>query len=189
MEDRQLSVPGLPWGWGVTADDLTHVFPCAELLAGPVRSLYRAIDVDASADLAYRWLCQMRVAPYSYDLIDNLGKRSAQTLTPGADDLEVGMAMMVFRITSFEPGVHFSGLTLPQAEKLYGKLAVTYLVVPRGETASRIVVRIDAAKGGLLSRFRSWLLGWGDLVMMRTQLLNLKALAERDQAAFVTAAA
>jgi len=78
---------------------------------------------------------------------------------------------------------------LPQAEKLYGKLAVTYLVVPRGETTSRIVVRIDAAKGGLLSRFRSWLLGWGDLVMMRKQLLNLKALAERDQAAFVTAAA
>ena len=70
----------------------------------------------------------MRVAPYSYDLIDNLGERSAQTRTPGADDLEVGMAMMVFRITSFEPGVHFSGLTLPQAEKLYGKLAVTYLV-------------------------------------------------------------
>ena len=131
----------------------------------------------------------MRVAPYSYDLIDNLGKRSPQTLTAGADDLEVGMAMMVFRITSFEPGVHFSGLTLPRAEKMYGKLAVTYLVVPRSETASRIVVRIDAADGGLLSRFRSWLLGWGDLVMMRKQLLNLKALAERDQAAVVTAPA
>ncbi len=189
MQERQPAVPGLPWGWGITADDLTRDYPCAGLLDGPVRSLYRAIDVDANPDLTYRWLCQMRLAPYSYDLLDNLGKRSPQTLTPGADELEVGMALMVFRITSFESGVHFTGVTLPRATKIYGRLAVTYLVVPRGETSSRIVVRIDAAEGGVLSRLRSWLIGWGDLVMMRKQLRNLKALAERDQAALETAPA
>jgi hypothetical protein len=43
-----------------------------------------------------------------------------------------------------------------------------------------MVCRLTSAAGGWLGRFRGWLLGWGDLVMMRKQLLNLKGLAERD---------
>lgn len=188
VADSQTPMPGLPWAWDLRPDDLEIDFPCDGLIDGPVRSLYRAVDVEANAELAYRWLCQMRLAPYSYDFLDNFGRRSPQTLTPGADDLEVGMRMMVFRITSFERGVHITGLTTPGAARMYGVLAGTYLVVPRSAEASRIVMRVDTPARGLLNTVRSNLLAWGDLVMMRKQLLNLKSLAERDQAALARAA-
>jgi hypothetical protein len=39
-------------------------------------------------------------------------------------------------------------------------------------------VRLDVGGGGLTGRLRTLPLAWGDLVMMRRQLLTLKHLAE-----------
>ena len=51
-------------------------FPCDRHLADHDGAYWRAIDVEAPAPLVFRWLCQLRVTPYSYDLLDNLGRRS-----------------------------------------------------------------------------------------------------------------
>ena len=61
--------------WGSSPDERA-AYPCDGLIESPERVLFRAIDVDAPAPLVFRWLCQMRVAPYSYDWVDNF--RSAQ---------------------------------------------------------------------------------------------------------------
>jgi hypothetical protein len=145
--------------------------------------LTRAISVRAPVGLTWRWLCQIAVAPYSYDWIDNLGRRSPQVLSPGVDDLEVGQRMaFVFRLVSFAAPQQWTAITTRSGQRLFGPVALTYAAEPDPD-GSRIVCRLAAGRGGPLGRLRMRALAWGDLVMMRRQLLNLKALAERDATA------
>jgi len=69
---------------------------------------------------------------------------------------------------------------VPRAARLFGAVAVTYAVEPVTDTSCRMVCRFTVSQGGPLDWLRSRALAWGDLVMVRRELLNLKALAERD---------
>ena len=170
---------GLPMVWGATPEEAGRHYPADDLVPGALR-LTRAISVRAPAALTWAWLCQVAVAPYSYDWIDNLGRQSPEVLTPGADDLEVGQTMaMVFRLTSYDDGHQWTAITAPRGRLLFGPVAITYAAEPDGPD-SRIVCRLAVAAGNPLTRARAHALAWGDLVMMRRQFLNLKALAERD---------
>jgi hypothetical protein len=164
--------------WGDTAVERSVPLPCDELVPGDVLVVNRAIDVAAPAAVTFRWLCQLRVAPYSYDLLDNRGRRSPRTLTPGLDQLAVGQRMCrIFTLDSFTPG---SMLTLrvsdPLARRLFGDVAITYAVIPTGPDTSRILARVRSAG---LDPIRRHVLTWGDLIMMRKQLHTFAALAAR----------
>ena len=179
------SVLSIAHTWGSTPAERAVSLPCDRHLASFDDALFRAVDVSASPSIVFRWLCQLRVAPYSYDWIDNWGRESPRTLTPGLDQLTLGQRVMtIFELVDFERGCHLT-LVLRRGRWLFVDIAGTYLVSPRAPTGSRIVVK-------LLVRYphRAWLgwlrrvcLPWGDLVMMRKQLLTLKALAEADHAA------
>ncbi|HEX6569385.1 MAG TPA: hypothetical protein VF015_09475 [Acidimicrobiales bacterium] len=170
--------PGLPFCWGATAAEVADDYPCAGLAPAPYRSIWRAVDVAAPAAVTWRWLRQVKVAPYSYDWIDNLGRRSPRTLTAGLADIAVGDELMVFRVVAAEPGREFTGVMTPRAERLFGQISGTYRVTPVDDERSRLVVRLDISVRGLADRLRALPLAWGDLVMMRKQLLTLKHLAE-----------
>ena len=163
-------------GWGSTAEERGEKLACDDLVPDPKLILLRAVDIDAPRPLVYRWLCQLRYAPYSYDLIDNLGRRSPQELTPAAERLELGQRMVaIFKLAHFEPDEQ---LTLESRSRLLGHVALTYLVRDRGADASRLVLRIAWGPPRLPGARQA--LALGDLVMSRRQLLNLKRLAERD---------
>jgi hypothetical protein len=176
----------MPWPpsvehWGSTASERAEDYPCNRLVDPADQALFRAVDVRAPAATTFRWLCQLRAAPYSYDKLDNLGRRSPQTLTPGLEQLEAGQRLQtIFRLIEFEPG---RSMTMLSRGPIFGRLACTYRADDCGEGRSRIVVKLivaypEAPHGRLLR-----LIGPpGDLVMMRRQLLNLKALAEQQAA-------
>jgi hypothetical protein len=168
--------------WGSTPAERAASYPCDRHLSNPEAVLFRAVDVAAPAAVGFRWLCQLRAAPYSYDLLDNFGRRSPQRLTPGLERLEVGQRLMtIFRLVEFDPG---RSLTVYSSGRLLGDVACTYEVSRRGEGASRLVLKILARfpRGPRGTAMRV-LLPPGDLLMARRQLLNLKGLAERSVAA------
>jgi len=171
--------------WGVTTAERDRAYPCDALLPGPADRLLRGVDVAAPADVVYRWVCQFRVAPYSYDWIDNLGRRSPRRPLPWCWDLEVGQTFSrIFTLESFVVGEHLTVRMAPgTGARAFGDLALTYAVVPVGPERSRLLAVIRAPKPtNRLVALRSWLLGWGDLLMMRKQLLTFAAFAAREHA-------
>jgi hypothetical protein len=160
--------------WGATVEERALPLDCDRLLADARVRPHRALSVDAPAPIVFRWLCQLKLAPYSYDLIDNFGRTSPRELTPGAERLEIGQRFMsIFSLTAFAADEQ---ITLRAR-----RTAVTYAVLACGER-TRLVVRVLFAPGGpgVIATPTARALALGDLVMMRKQLLTLKALSERD---------
>lgn len=174
--------PAVVREWGSTPAERERSYPCDRVMPQGNDTMFRAVSVAAPAPLVFRWLCQMRVAPYSYDLLDNLGRRSPQELTPGLDELEVGQRVMIFKLVDFEPD---RSLTLFSRGQVFGNVVTTYAVEPDGLDSSRLIVKlvVDYSNMGPQRHLMSRILPPGDLVMMRRQLLNFKRLAERDAAA------
>jgi len=86
-------------------------YPCDQLIERPEASLYRGVTIEASSEVVFRWLCQMRAAPYSYDWIDNCCRQSPRELTPGLDNLVVGQDVMgIFDLVEFERNRHLEAL-------------------------------------------------------------------------------
>jgi hypothetical protein len=168
--------------WGSTAQERSGRLPCDALVAERDTALFRAVDVDASSEVVFRWLCQLRVAPYSYDLLDNRGRRSPQHLIAGLEHLEAGQRVMrIFRLVDFEWG---RSLTLLSTGTVFGRVAATYSVEQLAPGRSRLLAKLRIAeREGLRWLPLRVLLPAGDLVMARRQLLNLKALAERTEGA------
>ena len=86
--------------------------------------------------------------------------------------------MTIFRLVSFEEG---RSITLDSTTAVFGRVAGTYMVVPTDTNRSRLVVKLMfSTPPGLLGSLMRRVLPAGDLLMMRKQLLTLKALAQRD---------
>ena len=174
--------------WGTKQEERRLAFPCDNLILQADDALYRGVTVNASPKTVFRWLCQMRIAPYSYDWLDNGGRQSPRELTPGLENLAIGQDVMrIFKLSGFEEDRH---LTLrlkgnSRASQTFGDIALSYVLVPVDDGSSRscrLLVKLMAKyPRGLYGRMMRVLLPWGDLIMMRRQLLNLKRLAEETE--------
>lgn len=165
--------------WGTTPRERERTFGCDDYLADARTVCWRGVDVHAPAATVFRRLCQLRVAPYSYDWIDNLGRRSPQELTAGLEHLALGQRFMsIFELVAFTPDREITLRT--RSRSPFGDVAVSYAVEPRGDDGCRLLAKLRWRISGLPGRLLVRPAAWADLVMMRRQFLNLKGLAESD---------
>lgn len=160
--------------WGVTDSETLRHHPCDDFIVSPALRAWRGVRVEAPAAAVWPWLAQVRVAPYSYDWIDNLGRRSPQQLL-GLPDPRVGEAFTTAggrkrgRILSVDPGEQLTGTIM--------SAFMSYVLVAEERSATRLLMKVVMQT----NRWTALGLSVGDLVMARRQLLNLKQLAEHHQ--------
>jgi hypothetical protein len=88
--------------------------------------------------------------------------------------------MGIFGLVDYETDRHVTLRIKPAsaAERAFGDIRGTYLVLAAGEGCRLLVKLLAKYPAYLPGKIAGRLLPWGDLVMMRRQLLNLKRLAE-----------
>ncbi len=175
-----------PWHsrWGATDDEVMLPMPGDELIENPTFDVTRAITIRACPEEIWPWIVQIgygRAGFYSYDLLDNLGKPSADRIIPELQAIEVGTWIPMsgkvtdetaFRVTAFEPN----------SWMLWEKAASTWAwkLVPVDDESTRLIIRLKC--------FYRWtrptiisdliLMEIGDFPMMRKLMLGIKQRAE-----------
>lgn len=162
--------------WGVSGGEVARRYPCDGFVTSPALQAWRGVSVEAGAGVVWAAVGQVRVAPYAYDWVDNLGRRSPRELV-GLAEPQVGERFTTAggrelgRIVSVEAGVQLTG-------SIMGAF-MSYVLVPQDHRTTRLLLKVVRQNG----RWSAPWLSVGDLVMARRQLLNLKLLAERHQRA------
>ena len=158
--------------WGVTDDEVARRFPCDEWTRTPTLVAWRGVTVNTSADDLWPWVAQVRLAPYSYDWIDNRGRRSPRTVV-GLPEPAVGdpftrsAGVDLGLILSVEPPYQLTG-------RIAGVVISYVLEQPTSAAVTRLLMKLSGHVAWPLAP----LLSLGDLIMARRQLLNWKRLAE-----------
>ena len=175
-------------GWGTDDSIRTREWECQKYVPEPNETFFRGVRVAAPKEMIFRWMCQLRVAPYSYDWVDNAGRQSPRVPTPGAARLTVGQrTLIIFRIAEFTDGESITLRVAPIWRWLWGDVTCTYKVLDNGDgtcglylalAASSVPGKIMGPTG--LFYIRKFFFPWGELMMVRKQLLTLKMLSERQ---------
>ena len=158
--------------WGVLDAETTLRYGCDDFVPEPTLEAWRGVTVGASPEAVWPWLVQVRVAPYSYDWIDNRGRRSPRRLLD-LPEPQVGDAFTTSgrrelgRIVAVEQGRQLTAT-------IWGAF-MSYRLVSEADT-TRLLLKVVTSS----SRWIVPALSVGDLVMARRQLLNLKELAEEE---------
>jgi hypothetical protein len=157
--------------WGVSAAEVARSYPCDAVVPRPAVQAWRGVSIAAAPSTVWPWVVQIRLAPYSYDWLDNLGRRSPQELRRLGDpqpgqNFTTAIGRPMGEVLSVDPGVQLTG-------RIAGAV-LSYLVVPQNGS-TRLLLKI------VMAGFRAAapIITVGDLVMARRQLLNLKRLAEK----------
>jgi hypothetical protein len=157
----------------VSGSETALHFDCDDLLSAPDLELWRGVTVQATPGAVWPWLTQIRIAPYSYDWIDNRGRRSPRSLL-GLPEPRVGEAFttsagrQMGRILAIDDGRQLTGTILGAF--------MSYRLIPAGQQKTRLLLKIVMST----NRGIAPILSVGDLIMARRQLLNLKELAEAE---------
>jgi len=166
--------------------------PGDQLIPDPIGSLTHAITIACPRREVWPWLAQMgagdRAGWYSYDRLDNGGRRSAERITRDLQGIAIGSVFPAlpgttdgFTVVQYQPE---SSLVLGWTPVANTAPAVTWAFVLEelDERRTRLIVRARGAQGYRFHGLPPWigvaLIRLGHFVMERKQLLGIAARAE-----------
>ena len=130
------------------------------------------ISINASTDKIWPWLVQMgngRAGWYSYDWLDNLGKKSFDYVDENLQNIEIGQKISIFTVANFKENEF---LTLDYSENCN----MTWFLKPQNEKTILITrLRVKGPKWLL-----KYTLGPGHLLMQLKQFKELKKRIEKN---------
>ena len=169
--------------WGTTPDEIHSPVVGDELFADATLTATRSITIAAQPSDVFPWIRQMglgRAGWYSYDLIDNFGRKSATSIHDEWQSVNAGDKIpagpISFTATIVTPP-HSFVLEIKNGKRLNPRLHFTLAYelreVPEGtRLVTRMRSRINLPGGRLIENL---FLGPGDGIMLRRQLLTIAA--------------
>ena len=167
--------------WGSTTEEINGAVVGDDLCPNSHVNATRSITIAAPSDEVFPWIRQMgfgRAGWYSYDWIDNLGRKSATRVHDEWQHIQSGDVIpagpISFVAAIVEPSHAFVlQITSGKPAKPWLNFTLAYELRP-DEEGTRLVTRMRSnisVPGGSL--FEHLILAPGDGLMVRRQLLNL----------------
>jgi hypothetical protein len=171
--------------WGATEAEIAGPMPGDERLPGASFTATRAITMRARPEHVWPWLVQIgfnRAGWYSYDLLDNLGRRSADRVIPELQAISIGDWIPMAGTITEQTAFRVEAFERPRM-LLWAKPDSTWVwsLVPIDGARTRVVSRLRCRHrpGTILGLAGVLLMELGDFPMFRKLLLNLRQRAER----------
>ena len=176
-----------PWQlkWGATSEEVSRSMPGDDVVAVPTFSATRAVTVNAPSEAVWPWLLQIgfgRAGWYSYDVLDNLGRHSAERVIPELQHVEVGNLVPLgpgsdsgMRVKAFEPY-----RWMLWWDRNIQLTTWAWALDPISDGRTRLVTRVRARPAWRHPTTAVWLVltEVADFPMMRRCLLGIKRRAE-----------
>jgi hypothetical protein len=175
-----------PWQltWGASLQEVSGRMLGDEVAPHPTFDATRAVTVDAPPEDIWPWIVQIgfgRAGWYSYDILDNFGRHSAERILPELQHIEAGDLIPMgpgeetgMWVKEFVPG---RSIVWEDANHL---TTWAWALAPMPDGGTRLVTRVRSGSSWRKPMTLVWLLmvEVGDFPMMRKCLLGIKRRAE-----------
>jgi len=174
-----------PWQlrWGATDDEIKHSMPGDDIVGKPSFNATRAVTINAPAENIYPWIVKMgvkRAGWYSYDLLDNLGRKSAESILAKHQNIQVGDLIPIspdgkqgMRVKDFRKNEWMLWW-----DKI-GDCSWVWEIYSEGEAHSRLVTRVRVKYRWFSPAILfNLIIEFFDILMMRKCMLGIRRRAE-----------
>ncbi len=175
-----------PWHltWGATREEVSRSLPGDQLVVGPHFNATRAITINASPEVVWKWIIQIgsgRAGWYSIDWIDNGGKKSSETIIP------------IFQLIAVDQFIPFTpdgknGMWVAEFREhesilwtdKKGEASWLWYIQEKRDGSSRLITRLRTRYRFLSPWIIYYLMyDFGDIVMMKKCMKGIKRRAEK----------
>ena len=174
-----------PWQlrWGATDDEMRRAMPGDDIVGDPSFDATRAVTIHAPAESIYPWIVQMgvnRAGWYSYDLLDNLARPSAEVILPEHQNVQIGT--LIPMSPDGKQGLYVKDFRANEWMFWWdnkGDSTWVWGIYSEGEAHSRLITRVRVKYRWLSPAILiNLIVEFFDIVMMRKCMLGIKRRAE-----------